>query len=41
MADEEGLLKLAEKITLQHGEMVTRIDQWAEIVKNYTDFLKE
>jgi tetratricopeptide (TPR) repeat protein len=41
MADEEGLFKLAEKLTLHHGEIITRIDQWAEIVKNYTDFLKE
>jgi hypothetical protein len=41
MADEEGLLRLADKITLQHGEMITRVDQWADIVKNYTDYLKE
>jgi hypothetical protein len=41
MADEEGLMKLAEKITLHHGEMIARIDQWAQMVKNYTDFLKE
>jgi len=41
MADEEGLIKLAEKITSQHGEIVTRIDQWAIHVKNYYDFIKD
>jgi tetratricopeptide (TPR) repeat protein len=41
MADKEGLLRLAEKITHQHDEIIRRIDQWAIHVKNYYDFLKD
>ncbi|NHJ38448.1 MAG: hypothetical protein FK731_00340 [Asgard group archaeon] len=41
MADEEGLINLAEKITLRNQDIITRIDQWAIHIKNYRDFLKE
>ena len=41
MADEEGLLRLAEKITQQQGELITRIDHWDEFIKKYYDFLKD
>ena len=41
MADEEGLIRLAEKNTKQHEEIIARIDQWAVHVRNYYDFLKD
>ncbi|NHJ31741.1 MAG: hypothetical protein FK732_02655 [Asgard group archaeon] len=41
MADEEGLLRLAEKITRQQGELITRIDHWDEFIKKYYEFIKE
>jgi tetratricopeptide (TPR) repeat protein len=40
MADEEGLLRLAEKITRQQGELITRIDHWDEFIKKYYEFIK-
>jgi len=41
MADEEGLLGLAEKITRQQGELITRIDHWDEFIKKYYEFIKQ
>ncbi|MHA1532580.1 MAG: tetratricopeptide repeat protein, partial [Candidatus Heimdallarchaeota archaeon] len=41
MADEEGLIKLAEKITRQQGELITRIDHWDEFIRKYYEFLKQ
>ena len=41
MADEEGLLRLAEKITRQQGELITRIDNWDEFIKKYYEFIKQ
>ncbi len=40
MADEEGLLRLSEKITQQHGARIARIDHWDEFIKKYYEFLK-
>ncbi len=40
MADEEGLFRLSEKITQQHGAMIARIDHWDEFIKKYYEFLK-
>jgi len=41
IADEEGLLRLAEKITHQHGELIKRIDNWDEFIGKYYEFLKD
>lgn len=41
MADEEGLLRLAEKITMQHGELLERIDNWDIFICRYYEFLKD
>lgn len=41
MADDEGLLRLAEKITRQQGELITRIDNWDEFIKKYYEFIKQ
>jgi tetratricopeptide (TPR) repeat protein len=41
MADEEGLLRLAEKITRQQGELITRIDHWDDFIKKYYEFIKQ
>ena len=41
MADEEGLFRLAEKITHQQGELITRIDHWDEFIKKYYEFIKQ
>ncbi|NPE09329.1 MAG: hypothetical protein GNW80_13670 [Asgard group archaeon] len=41
MADEEGLIKLAEKITRQQGELIARIDHWDEFIRKYYEFIKQ
>ncbi len=41
MADDEGLFRLAEKITHQQGELLTRIDHWDEFIKKYYEFIKQ
>jgi len=40
MADEEGLLRLAEKITQQQGELIVRMDRWDEFIRKYYEFIK-
>jgi tetratricopeptide (TPR) repeat protein len=40
MADEEGLTRLAEKITNQQGRFLERIDRWDDFIKKYYEFIK-
>jgi tetratricopeptide (TPR) repeat protein len=40
MADEEGLIRLAEKITHQQGKFLERIDRWDEFIKKYYEFIQ-
>ncbi|NHK31661.1 MAG: hypothetical protein FK730_09940 [Asgard group archaeon] len=41
MADEEGLTRLAEKITKHQVKFLERIDQWDDFIKRYYEFIKE
>lgn len=40
MADEEGLILLAEKITHQQGNMFERMGKWDEFIRKYYEFIK-
>ena len=41
MADEEGLILLAEKIIQQQGQLNDRIDKWDGFIRKYYEFLKD
>jgi len=41
MADEEGLISLAEKITQQYGDMIERMEKWDEYIRKYYEFIKQ
>ena len=40
MADEEGLILLAEKITQQQGHMFERMEKWDDFIRKYYEFIK-
>ena len=39
MADEEGLIQLAEKITQQQGIIIKRMDKWDDYIRKYYKFI--
>ncbi|MHA1355363.1 MAG: hypothetical protein ACTSXA_08985 [Candidatus Heimdallarchaeota archaeon] len=41
MADEEGLILLAEKIIQQQGQLNERIDKWDEFIRKYYEFIRD
>ncbi|NHJ03870.1 MAG: hypothetical protein EAX90_03540 [Candidatus Heimdallarchaeota archaeon] len=40
MANEEGLILLAEKITQQQGNMFERMEKWDNFIRKYYEFIK-
>ncbi len=41
IADEEGLYKLAEKLTLQQERLINQLSQWDDFIRKYYEFIKE
>lgn len=41
IADDEGLYRLAEKITLQQEKLLLQLSQWDDFIRKYYEFIKE
>ncbi|MCE7745749.1 MAG: hypothetical protein GPJ52_11515 [Candidatus Heimdallarchaeota archaeon] len=41
VADEEGMLRLAEKLTQQQEKLLGQLSQWDDFIRKYYEFIKE
>jgi len=41
IADEEGMLRLAEKLTQQQEKLLGQLSQWDDFIRKYYEFIKE
>ncbi|MBD3193222.1 MAG: tetratricopeptide repeat protein [Candidatus Heimdallarchaeota archaeon] len=41
MAEESGMLQLAKKITKRQDELLKKLEQWDQFIRNYYEFIKE